>query len=302
MNSFNLIGLAAIVFVSVSFVVCGDIAGKLLMARGVDPVIVAWARVTLAALIFLPVSGLRRLDLAALINWRVLLRAGVITCVIYCILIALRTEPIANVFGAFFIGPIVAYCLAAVILGEQPSVLRVCLLVLGFAGVMLVVKPGVGMSLGMIFALVAGILYGVYLTLTRAVADKYSPRFLLSSQLVIGALLLTPLGFGSNFPALNLPISLLFLASAFCSAIGNFLLVVANKKAEATLIAPLVYTQLISATLAGIIVFDEWPDGYSLAGLALIMFSGFGSLVAHRQTTKPEKSARRTSSRFFKAA
>jgi drug/metabolite transporter (DMT)-like permease len=282
MTSPNLFQLAALVFTAVTCVVIGDTAGKLLTGGGVDPIIVAWSRFALAAILLLPFSGLTASEFPSFRDWRVLLRACFIAGGICCILTALRTEPIANVFGAFFVGPVVSYVLAILFLGEKPSPRRGVLLAIGFAGVMLVVKPGFGVSSGMIFALAAGGFYGAYLVMTRTLAGAYRPRFLLMSQLLIGSVLLTPLGLSAEFPAPDLSVVSLILLSAFASAVGNYLLVIANKSAEASLIAPLVYSQLVSATVLGILVFGDWPDAFSLLGLVLIAFSGLGSLILHQ--------------------
>ena len=82
-------------------------------------------------------------------------------------------------------------------------------------------------------------------------------------------------------------LSLLVALSAGASACGNFMLVIANRTAEASLIAPLVYSQLISATVLGVLVFGDWPDGWSLLGLALIALSGIGSLWASHKKALP---------------
>lgn len=277
-----LIWLIGIVFTAVTCVVIGDTAGKLLTSAGIDPFIVAWTRFGLAAIVLLPFSGLKRAELSALLNWRVLLRAAFISSAVCFILTALKTEPLANVFGAFFVGPIVSYILAAIFLGEKPSPLRGVLLALGFLGVMLVVKPGFGASLGMLFALIAGVLYGAYLAMTRVVATDYRPRFLLISQLLIGGILLTPFGLSAAMPSLDLTMTLLIALSTLASAVGNYLLVVANKSAEASLIAPLVYSQLISATVLGVLVFGDWPDTMAMLGLIIIAASGVGSLWVSR--------------------
>lgn len=286
LNTPDLLRLIATVFVAVTFVVIGDTAGKLLTSGGVAPFIVAWSRFLLAALMLLPFSGLTRQELPALLNWRVLLRAVCIVCGICCILTALKTEPIANVFGAFFVGPVVAYILAILFLGERPSTQRSLLLALGFFGVMLVVKPGFSSSVGMAFALAAGTFYGAYLVMTRTLAGSFRPRFLLISQLLIGAVILTPFGLRSEFPAPDISLFAYLLISAVGSALGNYLLVMASRKAEASLIAPLVYSQLISATVLGIVVFGDWPDPVSQAGLLLIAVSGLGSLLVQRRADK----------------
>lgn len=286
MESVGLLRLAGMVFAAVTFVVIGDTAGKLLTAQDVDPFFIAWTRFALAAAVLLPFSGLSWRELPNFRDWRVLLRGAFIAAGICCILTALRTEPIANVFGAFFVGPIVAYVLAIVFLKEAPSLSRSILLALGFLGVLLVVKPGLGASVGMAFALAAGSFYGAYLAMTRTLASLYRPRFLLMSQLIVGSALLAPLGLTVNFPDFSTSILGLVLLSAIGSAIGNFLLVVASKSAEASVIAPLVYSQLISATVAGFVVFGELPDAYALFGLALIALSGFGSLFFNQKQAR----------------
>ena len=291
MTSTNLVRLAALVFTAVTLVVIGDTAGKLLTSGGVDPLIVAWSRFVFAALFLLPFSGLSRKECVGFTDWRVLVRACFIACGISCILTALRSEPLANVFGAFFVGPVVSYILAILFLGEQPSRSRSLLLAFGFVGVMLVVKPGFGVSFGMLFALAAGGFYGAYLTMTRAVAGSYRPRFLLISQLLVGSVLLAPLGISAQLPQLNMPVVALILLSAFGSALGNYLLVVANRRAEASLISPLVYSQLISATVLGVLVFAQWPDGLTLLGLLMITLSGLGSLVMYQRALKTLSSA-----------
>lgn len=283
MSAPDLFRLIGIVFAAVTFVVLGDTAGKLLTTGGVDPFVVAWSRFALAAALLLPFSGLTIAELSYFKDWRVLLRAVFIASGICLILTALKTEPIANVFGAFFIGPIVSYVLAILFLGEKPSRARAMLLALGFLGVMLVVKPGFGASPGIVFALFAGVCYGAYLATTKMIASKFRPRFLLISQLLVGTLILTPLGLSVELPQLDASISLLILGSALGSAVGNYLLVIANRMAEASLIAPLVYSQLISATLLGVLVFGDWPDSYSLTGLAIIVASGLGSLLVTRR-------------------
>lgn len=283
----DLLRLAGLVFAAVSLVVLGDTAGKLLTSGGVDPFLVAWSRFALAAIALLPFSGLTRAELLNLLDRRILVRGLFIACGISSILTALRTEPIANVFGAFFIGPVVSYILAILFLHERPSALRGVLLGLGFAGVMLVVKPGFGATPGIGFALLAGMFYGAYLVMTRVVAGVFRPRFLLISQLLIGSVALAPLAAMAELPAADLRLSLLILLSAAGSAVGNFLLVLANRRAEASLIAPLVYSQLISATVLGVLVFGDWPDIWTLAGLVVIAGSGIGSLALHRQSLAP---------------
>ena len=258
-------------------IVSGDAAAKVLGRAGFDPVFVAWTRFALAAVVVAPFAGLQRGDLALAADWRLWLRALLIVGGIVCILTALRTEPMANVFGGFFVGPIVAYGLSALLLKEMVTWRRSLLLGLSFIGVLIVVRPGFGMTSGIGFTVLAGCLHGSYLVATRWLAGAYRPRFLLLSQLVIGAILIAPFAVGP-IPPVTMSVAGLVLISAMGSAIGNLLLVLVNRTTPANVIAPLIYSQLIVATVLGVLVFGEWPDAYTLLGLAIIAVAGASSV------------------------
>lgn len=266
-----------------SCIVLGDVAGKTLVGQGVAPAFVAWTRFAIAALLLLPFSGLKRTELRRLLDWRLWLRAAFVCSAIASILTGLQTAELADAFGAFFVGPIVAYALSVTFLKETPTAARLALLVLGFIGVLIVVRPGFDTTPGLGFALLAGVFYGAYLTATRWLAPETRPRFLLISQLLIGSLLLAPLGFSVAIPPLTTNLVLLVVASALASAAGNFLLVTISRTTPASVISPLIYTQLIAAIAAGYIFFGDLPDLLALAGLSLILVSGLASLrLIHR--------------------
>lgn len=271
-----------LMLVSMSCIVGGDTAGKVLSEQGVSPLFVAWTRFALATVLLLPLSGVTRADAPALRDPRVWLRALLIMAGICFILTALRTEPVADVFGAFFVGPIVAYALSVFLLGERVSLVRTLLLGVSFIGVLLVVKPGFGLSLGMGFALLAGTLHGSYVVATRWVAPDYRPRVLLMSQLALGAVVLSPLGIATWPAGLTIGAWGLVTLSALGSALGNLLLVSLSKTTPSSIIAPLIYTQLLSATVLGYLVFAEWPDTLAFLGLAIIFASGVASLALAR--------------------
>lgn len=272
-----------LVILAMACIVLGDTGGKSMTSQGISPYFAAWGRFALAAVVLAPLSGLTRADLPAFGDWRLLVRAVLIVAGISAILTALKTEPIANVFGAFFVGPVIAYFGSALLLRERITLLRAALLLIGFGGVLLVVKPGFGMSFGMGMALLAGSFYGSYLVANRMLAEIYRPRLLLFSQLAIGAVVLTPLAV-LHWPAATTPgFAWAFPLSAAGSALGNFLLLTASRRLPASIVAPLIYSQILWAVLLGLTVFGDWPDGIALAGLAIITASGlFGLRLASR--------------------
>lgn len=272
-----------LMLLATTLIVGGDTAGKLLTGAGTHPVFVGWSRFAVGALVLVPLSQIQRSELRAFLDWRVVLRALCIVGGIMCILTALKTEPIANVFGAFFIGPAVSYVLSALLLKETVTLARSVLLCLGFVGVIMVVQPGTEMGQGMLWALAAGLFYGAYLVATRWLAPQFRPRFLLSAQLVIGAVVLAPFGVGHLPATVDVRLGGLVAISALASAFGNYLLVVVNRSTPASVTAPLVYFQLVAATVLGLLVFGDWPNPLAAAGLAVIALSGFaGFALAQR--------------------
>ncbi|PJI86151.1 threonine/homoserine efflux transporter RhtA [Yoonia maricola] len=269
--------LVGAVVLAMTLIVGGDAAATVLTGAGFPQTFVAWTRFALAACLLAPLCGLGRADLGLFRDWRLYLRAGLIVGGIVSILTALKTEPMANVFAGFFVGPVVSYFLSATLLGERITPLRTCLLMTSFAGVLLVVRPGFGMTTGMGFAILAGCFHGSYLVATRWLAGEFRPRFLLFSQLIIGAVLLSPFAL-AEVPAVTLPLFGLITISALGSAGGNLLLVLVNRTTPAGVVAPLIYSQLLAAMIIGWAVFGQWPDGLSLMGLIIIIVAGVSSV------------------------
>ncbi len=275
------LGSVALMLVAMSLIPVGDTAGKLLTdTHAIAPVFVAFSRFAIGAAMMLAILGGRVLW-PLYRDWRVWLRASFIAAGIVCILTALRTEDIATVFGAFFIGPIFSYVLSVRFLGERVHPLQTALLALGFVGVLLVVRPGFGMTPGMGFALLAGLSYGAFLTMSRWLSPLTAPRQLMLTQAALGTLLLAPFALFC-VPEPTMPVAGLTLFSGIASALGNLLLVLAYRRTGATVLAPLVYFQLIPATLLGLWVFGTFPDALAIAGLALLTAAGLGTLAVRR--------------------
>lgn len=267
-----------LVLLAMCLIPAGDTAGKILgEAQGVHPVFIAWSRFAIGAILLAPFVT-TAMPMRLFLDWRVWLRALLVVGGITSILTALRTEPMANVFGAFFVGPILSYFLSALLLREPITPIRTLLLLLGFMGVLLVVKPGFGMTPGLGFAVLAGTFYGGFLTASRWLAQVGRPRALMLTQLVIGALVLAPFGL-MTMPPLTLPVVALSSASALGSMLGNLLLILALRLAPASRVAPFVYMQLVAATALGWIVFGDLPDLLATLGLALLIVTGLASLT-----------------------
>ncbi|AHC99631.1 DMT family transporter [Leisingera methylohalidivorans] len=269
-----------LMFVAMSMIPAGDLCGKLLTGGGLaTPAFVAWSRFAIGTALILPFVPRRAYALLG--DWRLWLRAGLLTGGIFSIQLALATEPLANVFAAFFIGPVVSYVLSVLLLREQATLLRSLLMALGFAGVLMVVRPGFGGSVNLLWAVLAGCFYGGFLTSSRWLAHVGSPLELSLTQLLLSAILMLPLGL-SSLPEFSAATAALTVGSAAFSMTGNLLLLVAYGRVQAVKLAPMVYFQLAAAVGLGWAVFSQLPDGWTWAGLAVVLSAGLASAVLRR--------------------
>lgn len=269
-----------LMLIGMACIPAGDAASKILTSQlGVAPAFVAFTRFALAAVIILPFT--LKGGWSVFRDPLVWVRGGLIAGGISSITVALETIDLATAFGGLFFAPIVSFVTAMIFLREQASPARLFLVVIGFVGVLLVAQPGMAFSSGKILALLAGLFYGLYLTVSRVTAQAHPPLKLLLSQLGIAAVLSAPFGL-SQVPDVTFSIGVLVALSAVFSMFGNLLLIVAYGLAPATRLAPLVYFQLIVALGLGVSVFGQLPDMVALIGLCVIAASGFASFALRR--------------------
>ena len=258
----------------------GDAASKLLSnSHGYHPFFIAWARFAVGSFLVLPF--IPRSCFTVFRNPVAWGRGFLLATGISVITFAVALEDLANVFAVFFIGPIISYILAAIFLKEAVTLPRSALLFLGFTGILLIARPGFGFSIGLACALFAGCAYGVFLTLSRLAAGQEEPKALLFSQMLIATVLCTPMAL-IYWPEQLFASPAMLAISGGASMLGNMFLILAYGLAPATRLAPFVYFQLVGALLLGWGVFGTLPDIWGLAGLALLMISGFGSALLRR--------------------
>ncbi len=276
----NDVKAAAAMTLGMMFIPLGDTFAKLASeATDYSGTTLAWARLLVGAMIAVPLAiatgrlgGLQ----ASFVRAQVV-RGAFFTGTIVCIITAVGMIPLADAFGAFFIGPAVATLLARLILAEPIGRIEWLAVTLGFIGVMMIVRPSVSMEQGQLWALAAGVFYGCYLTATRWAKSSGHPLAQLAGQLCVGTLLLTPFAV-SEFASVGVQAPSLLLGSGLSSAIGNLLAITALGLARSALLAPLVYCQLVAATALGYAVFGHLPDAVAALGLALIVASGLSPL------------------------
>ncbi len=202
-----------------------------------------------------------------------------------CFSAALARLPLADTTAVNFASPLLTLVLAALWLGEAVSRRRKLGVAVGFAGVLVAVRPpfltGAPLDPWYLLPLGSAVLFALYNILTRRLAALDDPRTtILHTGLAatVGTSLLQP--FVWTWPTAG-DWGLLALIGALGAA-SHGLLVLAYARAPASLLAPLSYTQLVWATLAGWLVFGDAPDGWTLLGAAIIAAGGLLAVLPER--------------------
>jgi len=173
-----------------------------------------------------------------------------------------------------FVAPLITTALSPIFLGEKVGFRRWSAVLVGFIGSLIVIRPGfIDFNLATIAALGTGFFYGVYLIITRKLHSSDNPLLTLLLTGVVGAVVgsfLVPVVWIN--PTFN-QWSLLALMGCF-ACLGHFFLILSLKYADASKLAPFGYFEIITNVILGYYFFADFPDHWTWAGLAIIMFSG----------------------------
>lgn len=274
-----------IMFIAMSCIPAGDSASKIMTSQlGVDPAYVIWTRFALGALVLLPFTYAS--FVAHWKDWRIWFRASLVGLGISSITLAFKAAPLADVFGAFFVGPMISFLLSVVLLKERAHPAQAFLIAVGFAGVLLIVRPGFEWNPGLGYAVLAGCCYGAFLTASRWLAGTLPLGALMLSQMVGPALAATPVAV-AVIPDLSAQVIWLTLASSLFSMAGNVLMLFAYRLEQASKLAPFVYFQLIAAVGLGWAIFSELPNWLTVTGMCVLITSGVVSAVLQTRRPKP---------------
>jgi len=197
---------------------------------------------------------------------------------------ALRALPLADATAINYSTPVLVILLAVVILHERMTRARIAFVVAGIAGMILIVQPGSEVFHGgSLYAIGAACCYALYQILTRLLAGE-NPRVLLFYPALLGTIIMSALAPGFDWPA-SMPwqhVMLIIIGGLF-GTLGHFLFILAFRHAPASALTPFTYMQLLWATLLGWIVYNEFPDAYTLIGMAVIAVSGLLITVHERR-------------------
>jgi drug/metabolite transporter (DMT)-like permease len=202
-----------------------------------------------------------------------------------CFIAALSQMPLANIAAVLQIGPLLITVLSVLFYREIVGWRRWTAIAVGFFGALLVIKPVP--SAFDIWALIGAgsALFAALRELQNRQIDRAVPTLVIAFW---GAVGITAFGalyaFGEEWRWFELRELLrLFIASMFVG-IAIYLMALGFRDVDLSVVAPFRYSYLITSAVAGLLVFGEWPDGWTVMGALLIVASGIYML--HREAVR----------------
>lgn len=197
--------------------------------------------------------------------------------------LALRTLQLAETTTINFASAFVVAALAVPLLGEWIGPRRWIAILVGFAGVIVVTRPGAnGLQPAVLLAIGSMLCNSFYSILTRHLAPTDSAEGLLLYPLVAATIAMAPFALPGFVSPPTLLVGGLLLATGVFGAAGHWLFILAYRRAPASVLAPFVYSQLIWMTLLGYLVFGDLPHETTVLGAAIIIASGLYILYRER--------------------
>ena len=302
---------ASQVFAGIGFMLLGvsllplmNTFAKLLLEAGYAYPQVNWARFTghllWMTILFWPREGLIGLFRTRYPS-REWLRSGIFFVSNATFIVALAEVPLATASCIMFMTPILVTGLSVPLLGERVGAWRWTAVGIGFLGALVIIRPGLdGFNLAALLVFLSACCFAFYQITTRQLSDEPSGTLIvytsLAGAIVTSVYLLSAsivdvewlFGFDSALAerlAPRLPRDpfhwLYFVGVGLIGGLGQLFVIQALKRAPASVISPLGYAELISATSLGFIVFADFPDPLTWLGALLIIASGL--LIAYRE-------------------
>jgi drug/metabolite transporter (DMT)-like permease len=238
---------------------------------------IVWAR-TLGHFVFVMAFFLPRHGLGILKTQKLgtqLSRSVLQLCSTMLFFTALRTVPLAEATSISFLSPLIVTLLAVPMLGEKIRASRLLVVMAGFVGVLIIVRPGSAVfQWGSLFILGSSICYATYQVLTRRVGSTDSAQTSSVYSAMIGSVVMSlAVPFFWTTPVQASAV-LMMLVLGVLGGLGHYCVASAMIHAPANVVSPFQYFQLLGAGLMGYLVFDNVPSVFTWMGAAVIVGSG----------------------------
>jgi drug/metabolite transporter (DMT)-like permease len=192
--------------------------------------------------------------------------------------------PVAEFTAIVMLTPVIVTLLAAWLLHERVSALRWALVIGGFAGALIVIRPGSGLfGWAALFPLAGTLCYAAFQVLTSKLSALESPYTTHFYTGAVGTLVLTPLLLASGIDIAGTlraaqPWHLAaMLGAGLLGTLGHLLLILALGLAPTATLMPFVYVQILAAAVFGAWVFGHVPDAWGWLGMGVVSVCGAAS-------------------------
>ena len=194
---------------------------------------------------------------------------------------ALVLLPIEKLTAISFVVPLIVTILAVFFLGEKIYIYRTLALILGFSGMLVIIRPGfVDISIGVYMVLFSALLWSINIIITKKISKDDSAITILAYQSIFMSLLsFFIVLFFWEMPSLKTFVYLIL--AAMCGTVLHLTLNHAFKLVDVSMTQPYSFLNLVFASIIGYFVFDEIPDLYTWIG-ALIIFTGV-LIISYRE-------------------
>jgi drug/metabolite transporter (DMT)-like permease len=278
--------VAMLLILSAAFIFAvSDAAAKLIVGR-LPPVEVHWMRSIVVVLVTAPIVVMRS-------GWGVLrtrqpalqiVRGASVAVASLLFLTGLIYLPVADASAINFVWPVLVTVFSVVMLKEQVGIRRALATAAGFIGMLVIVRPGSGaFHPAAVFPLGAAVVWAFSTVLTRqmSTSERAETTILWSAaiSLAVGTAVVPFVFVPPN--AFEVAVGVFV---GLGSALGHALIVFAFTRASASALAPFTYSQLVWAAVCGYLIFGSLPDGWTIAGAAIIAASGI--YTAHRERVR----------------
>ena len=192
-----------------------------------------------------------------------------------CFFYSISIISMAKALTLAFVAPLITTALSPFFLKEKVGLRRWAAVIVGFIGSLIVIRPGyLDVNLATIAGLGTGFFYGIYLVITRKLHSTDSPLLTLLLTGVVGAIIASffvPVVWIS--PTFNQWLWLGLMGIFAC--LGHICLIYSLKYADASKLAPFGYFEIIPNIILGYLIFSDFPDIWTFAGLSVICLSGY---------------------------
>lgn len=210
---------------------------------------------------------------------------------------ALRHLRLDQTQTVYFLAPLVVALLAGPFLGEWVGWRRFMAILVGFSGILVVVRPGYAtFDPALLLAFGSMLCYAVFMLVTRYLATYDAPEVTLFYSLFAGTYFMAPLALVDWVWPSGPQIWLLLASMGFWGGLGHYIFILAYRHAPASTLAPFVYLGLITHTAGGYLVFGQMPDSMTLAGAVIVIASGV-YLVHRERVTMAARAAANSAAR-----